>query len=118
MNPRYSMPQPERRVRKRTGWKWAIALLLILIVMAVLNPGKEEFSAYAVKDLKGTGTDLAGGITDMVARPLVESFTIRDNYIIFSTFSVPDVENGRSLIGDRSANRTYLGLFKILFIQL
>ncbi|NQX48942.1 hypothetical protein HQN87_26830 [Paenibacillus tritici] len=113
------MPQPERRVRKRTGWKWAIVLIVILVVMAVLNPGKEEFSEYAVKDLKETlGTELAGGITELVAQPLVESFTLRDNYILFSMFSIPDIQNGKSLIGDRSANRKYLGLFKIIFIKL
>lgn len=119
MNSHYDLPQPKRRVRKRTRTKWMLALAVILIIMAVLNPGKEDFSEYAVKDLEGTiGIELAGGITDMIAGPLIESFTIRKNYIIFSTFSIPDLENGKTFISDIEANRKYIGLFKIIFIRL
>lgn len=54
----------------------------------------------------------------MVAQPMVESFTIRENHILFSTFSIPDIQDGKTFIGDIKAKRKYLGLFKIIFIKL
>lgn len=54
----------------------------------------------------------------MVAQPMVESFTIRENYILFSTFSIPDIQDSKTFIGDIKAKRKYLGLFKIIFIKL
>ncbi|AIQ59023.1 hypothetical protein [Paenibacillus borealis] len=119
MNPRYDTPQPERRVRKKTAAKLSFVLIVILVLLAVLNPGKEDFGEYAVNNLEGTlGIELASGITDLVAQPLVESFTIRKNYILFSTFSIPDIQDGKTFIGDVKAKRKYLGLFKIVFIKL
>jgi hypothetical protein len=119
MNPRYNEPQPERRVRKNTAAKLSFVIIAVLVLLAVMNPGKEDFGEYAVNHLEETlGGGLAGGITSMVAQPMVESFTIRENYILFSTFSIPDIQDGKTFIGDIKAKRKYLGLFKIIFIKL
>lgn len=119
MNPRYDTPQSERKVRKKTAAKLSFVIIVVLVLLAVMNPGKEDFGEYAVNHLEGTlGVEFAGGITDLVAQPLVESFTIRENYILFSTFSIPDIQDGKTFIGDIKAKRKYLGLFKIIFIKL
>lgn len=119
MNPRYDAPQPERRVRKKTAAKLSFVIIIVLVLLAVMNPGKEDFGEYAMKDLEKTlGIELAGGITELVAQPLVESFTVRENYILFSTFSIPDIQDGRTFIGDVKAKRKFVGLFKIIFIKL
>ncbi|WP_238651581.1 DUF4359 domain-containing protein [Paenibacillus piscarius] len=119
MNPRYDTPSPARRVRGRSGGKSFLVLILVLILMAVTNPGKEEFSEYAVKNLENTmGQDIGDGITKLVAQPVVESLTQRDNYILFSVFSVPDLTNTKFFTGDGGATKKYIGLFKIIFVKL
>ncbi|MEK3684712.1 hypothetical protein GC101_02440 [Paenibacillus sp. LMG 31459] len=119
MNPRYDATQPEHKVRKKTAAKLSFVIIVVLVLLAVMNPGKEDFGEYAVNHLEETlGVELAGGITSLVAQPMVESFTIRENYILFSTFSIPDIQDGKTFIGDIKAKRKYLGLFKIIFIKL
>lgn len=119
MNPRYDATQPEHKVRKKTAAKLSFVIIVVLVLLAVMNPGKEDFGEYAVNHLEETlGVELAGGITSLVAQPMVESFTIRENYFLFSTFSIPDIQDGKTFIGDIKAKRKYLGLFKIIFIKL
>ena len=119
MNPRYDAPSPARRVRRRSGGKSFLVLILVLVVLAVTNPGKEEFSEYTVKNLENTiGQEIGDGITKLVAQPIVESLTERDNYIFFSVFSVPDLKNTRFFTGDGGAAKKYIGLFKIIFVKL
>lgn len=119
MNPRYDTPSPARRVRRRSGGKSFLVLILVLVVMAVTNPGKEEFSEYAVKNVENTiGQEIGDGITKLVAQPVVESLTERDNYILFSVFSVPDLTNTKFFTGDGGAVKKYIGLFKIIFVKL
>lgn len=120
MNSRYDTPSPACRVRRRSGGKSLLVLILVvLVVMAVTNPGKEAFSEYSVKNLENTlDQEIGDGITKLVAQPVVESLTERDNYILFSVFSVPDLKKTNFFSGDGGATKKYIGLFKILFIKL
>lgn len=107
MNSRYDTPSPARRVRRRSGGKSFLVLILVLIVMAVTNPGKEAFSEYSVKNLENTlGQEIGDGITKQVAQPVIESLTVRDNYILFSVFSVPDLKNTNFLPGMAGPRRS------------
>ncbi|MEK4042360.1 hypothetical protein NSU18_01760 [Paenibacillus sp. FSL H8-0048] len=119
MNSRYDTPSHARRVRRRSGGKSLLVLILVLVVMAVTNPGKEAFSKYSVKNLENTlDQEIGDGISKLVAQPVIESLTKRDNYILFSVFSVPDLKNTDFFTGDGGATKKYIGLFKILFIKL
>lgn len=119
MNARYYAPGPARRVRKRSGVKWFLVLILVLVVMAITNPGKEDFSEYALKNVENSvGQEIGDGITRLVAQPVVESLTERNNYILFSVFSVPDLTNTEFFTGDGGKTKKYIGLFKIIFVKL
>ena len=119
MNSRFDVPQPGPGVRKKTGAKLSLILILVLIILAVLNPGKADFGEYAGNHLEELfGIQFAEEISGMIGQPLVESFTKRQNYILFSTFSIPNIQDAKSFIGDIEENRKFLGVFKIFFIEL
>ncbi|MFD1906242.1 hypothetical protein ACFSQ7_23005 [Paenibacillus rhizoplanae] len=87
-------------------------------MMAVTNPGKEAFSEYSVKNLENTlDQEIGDGITKLVAQPVVESLTERDNYILFSVFSVPDLKKTNFLAGMAGLLRNILDCSKSFFYQ-
>ncbi|MNN79208.1 hypothetical protein D3C81_1958310 [compost metagenome] len=61
---------------------------------------------------------MPGGATDLLARPLLNSITVRDNYILFSVYSIPDIKDDKTFITDIQAEKKYLGLFKRFFFEL
>ncbi|WNS44974.1 hypothetical protein [Paenibacillus sp. MMS20-IR301] len=119
MNSRYDMPQTRYKARKSNFPKVLLVLILLAAALALTNPVKSDFSKYALNNLEDSiGISIGEGVSSLVGEPVVESFTLRDNYILFSVFSLPDVQNSKFLTGDVTAAKRYLGLFKIIFIKL
>ena len=119
MNLRYENPQTERQVRKRMAAKLYLVIIILLILLGVLNPGKGDFGEYAANHLEDSiGLGIAEGVSSLIVQPVIESFTRRENYILFSVFTVPDIQDNTTFIGDIQSTRKYLGLFKIIFIEL
>jgi hypothetical protein len=119
MNTRYERPQPEHRVRKKSSAKFFIAIALILIILAVSNPGSGDFAEYAMNHMEDSfGIEFSESVSNLIGQPVLESLTRRSNYILFSVFSIPDVKDSATFIGDIQATKKFLGLFKIFFIEL
>ncbi|WP_042202190.1 hypothetical protein [Paenibacillus camerounensis] len=115
----YFDQQVERRAKPARIRNLFILLVILLGVLTLLNPAIEDFAEYAVDDLQDTlGASLPGALTQAMIKPLVKSLADRDNYIIFSVFSLPDIQDSSTFIGDMSAKKRYLGVFKIFFIEL
>lgn len=115
----YAERQFERRARPGRIRNMLIVLVILLGVLALLNPSTEDFAEYAADDLQEIlGASLPKGLNQAVIRPLVENISERDNYIIFSVFSLPDIQDSSTFIGDITAKKRYLGVFKIFFIEL
>ncbi|WP_310833158.1 hypothetical protein [Paenibacillus pedocola] len=111
--------QPVHNYTKRRFRNFLLILGLFLVALAVLNPTREDFSEFAADDLHDKlGDWLPGGATDMLARPLLNSIAERDNYILFSVYSIPDIKDGKTFISDIQAEKKYLGLFKRFFFEL
>ncbi|AIQ47108.1 hypothetical protein R70723_15365 [Paenibacillus sp. FSL R7-0273] len=115
----YFDQQVERRAKPGRIRNLFILLVILAGVLALLNPSIEDFAEYAVEDLKEIlGASLPESLNQAVVRPLVENISERDNYIIFSVFSLPDIQDSSTFIGDITAKKRYLGVFKIFFIEL
>lgn len=115
----YAERQVDRRARPGRIRNMFIVLVILLGVLALLNPATEDFAEYAADDLQEIlGPSLPDGLNQAVVRPLVQSLAERDNYIVFSVFSLPDIKDSSTFIGDITAKKRYLGVFKIFFIEL
>lgn len=107
-------PQPGRR--PRGGGRGLLLLAAVLVVLFALNPGIEDFTDYALKDVSGDklsslvegGGTFAQGIVSKVGKSLVSSITERENYYFFSVYKVPGLEE----------STTYVGLLKKVFFKL
>lgn len=114
INPvRTSRRSSKRKIRILLG------LLITLVILAISNPTREDFVDYGMNrpdELFNTGE--SGVITNIIAKSLLDSFTGRENYILFSVFSIPKVKDNNHFIGDIQEKKKYLGLFKIIFIEL
>ncbi|MNR41843.1 hypothetical protein D3C85_1602830 [compost metagenome] len=111
--------QPVRNAKTRKFRNVLIVIGLLLVLLAVLNPGRDDFTDYAVNNLDDTlGRGFPDGISDLVARPLLNSFAERDNFILFSVFSIPDIQDSSTFIEDITEDKKYLGLFKRFFFEL
>lgn len=109
----------ERRARPGRIRNLFIVLIILAGVLALLNPSIEDFAEYAADDLQEMlGTPLPEGLNQTAVRPLVENIAGRDNYIVFSVFSLPDIQDNTTFLGDITAKKRYLGVFKIFFIEL
>ncbi|MBY0011370.1 hypothetical protein H7K49_12935 [Paenibacillus typhae] len=115
----YAERQVDRRARPGRIRNTFIVLVILLGVLVLLNPSTEDFAEYAADDLQEIlGASLPDGVSQAVIRPLVQSLAERDNYIIFSVFSLPNIQDSSTFIGDITAKKRYLGVFKIFFIEL
>lgn len=109
----------ERRARPGRIRNLIIVLVILAGILALLNPSIEDFAEYAADDLQEMlGTALPEGLNQTVVRPLVQNLAERDNYIIFSVFSLPNIQDSSTFLGDITAKKRYLGIFKIFFIEM
>ncbi|MEK5237897.1 hypothetical protein NST99_19585 [Paenibacillus sp. FSL L8-0470] len=106
-----------RSTKKKTGM--VLGLIIILILLAVSNPTRADFVDYAMNrpdEIFKVGE--SGAIMNQIAKSLLDSLTLRENFILFSVYSVPDVKDNTHFIGDIQEKKKYLGFFKIIFIEL
>ncbi len=74
-----------------------ILLLILVVLLAIFNPGMEDFQAFA-RDI--TGEMISGQVGDSglgsilsglggsLAASNIDRLTVRDNYYIFSTYTI------------------------------
>ena len=106
----YGMPdtEPTRKGSKGRASKW-IVLLLIAILFGVTNPSTDDFSNHWVEQVTDDSDNaLTKGIVSTIGKGYIEASTKRDNYVIFSIFTVND--------GLLSAK--YIGFLNRFFIKM
>lgn len=106
----YGMPdtEPMRKGSRGRASKW-IVLLLIAILFGVTNPSTDDFSNDWVEQVTDDSDNaLTKGIVSTIGKGYIEASTKRDNYVIFSIFTVND--------GLLSAK--YIGFLNRFFIKL
>lgn len=89
--------------KKNRSW----LLIVILVIMAITNPGKDDFVDHLV-DETSDGSLMEELYLHAAAELVVETMTEENNYFIFTTYEVHDF-SGNSV--------TYIGLFGF-FIEL
>lgn len=95
---------------KRVRYGTFIILLLVTILLAVTNPTKEDFSDYIVKEITGDSDGIIiKGIANSLGKTVIEAASKRDDYVLFSIFSVN---------GGESSSGKYLGFLNSVFITL
>lgn len=82
------------KIKKESGYVKLLIMIvvvgLLIILLAVTNPSRSEFAAWAVQRSEEDAHPLTEVITSALGEPLIESRTTRQNYIIFSLFEYDD----------------------------
>lgn len=77
-----------------------IVILLVVILLAVTNPSTDDFIAHNLKNISDeTSSSFEKGLVSNLARGYFEASTVRDNYVVFSTFTVTDGALSAKFIG-------------------
>lgn len=103
-----------RSTKKKTGM--VLGLIIILILLAVSNPTRADFVDYAMNrpdEIFKVGE--SGAIMNQIAKSLLDSLTLRENFILFSVYSVPDVKDNTHFIGDIQEKRN-IWVFSKLYL--
>ena len=80
--------------------------LVVIVVAIIMNPSKDDFYEWANnQSLQESNTVVEGAIKNLLISPLLKTVTVRNNYVIFSTFKI---EVGES-------ETVYLGAFNKFF---
>ncbi|MFW5790130.1 MAG: DUF4359 domain-containing protein [Bacillota bacterium] len=83
----------------RTSQFLILLILIIMILMAVTNPGLDDYANWITEQSNGeTSSQLENLISNFVGEPMIKRTTRRDNYIIFSVYEteIPDSDEERS----------------------
>lgn len=66
-----------------------IIFMLVIIILFLTNPTKPEFTEWTTNKLmEQAQTDMVKGLTSLFGNALIDSVTVRHNYILFSVFDV------------------------------
>ncbi|MFW6029987.1 MAG: hypothetical protein ACOCRO_06995 [Halanaerobiales bacterium] len=84
-----------------------IIILLLAILMIITNPDQEDFINWAIEQ-EETDTALERKLGDVIKRPLLTLATSREDYILFSIFTIQET-------GEKTV---YLGIFQNGFIRI
>jgi hypothetical protein len=77
-----------------------IVLLLICILLIVTNPTKDNFYEWADRKAQKEGiSELEGVLARIIRTPLLRIATIRNDYVLFSVFTVQFEENKDVYLG-------------------
>ena len=81
--------------------KIAAVVLVVALLLAVTNPGVEQFVDWAVQELRAEheAVDLLEALGAAVARPILRNTTERSSYGILSVFTVKGVGQEKNYIG-------------------
>ncbi|NLJ83974.1 MAG: hypothetical protein GX336_03570 [Halanaerobiaceae bacterium] len=94
---------------KKSSVKVLLVIVLLLLVLFVSNPEKNNFLDWAVRKATGPdSTELEEFFGGVVARPLLNVATTRENYYLFSIFRV--TSGGEDSL--------YIGFLRYIFIQI
>ncbi|MFE4711890.1 MULTISPECIES: hypothetical protein [unclassified Paenibacillus] len=105
----FDRPYTGRSTKRGGAGRFFLFLIVLLVALLATNPGKEDFVDYAIKNIsEESGGKLGAGIANMIGKPVLNSVTERENYILFSIFKLPVLDGSNN----------YLGIFKLIFIKL
>lgn len=95
------LPGPQVTRKSGKGRVGAIVvILLVAILFAVTNPSTADFSEHMAKGMSADGDNaLEKGIVNTLGKAYIEAATERDNYVIFSTFTITDGPLSAKFIG-------------------
>lgn len=86
-----------------------IIVLLLLVLMALTNPGQEQFVDWAIEEWEAESeTELERILGSTIGRPVLQAATNRDDYIFFSVFTVEQSDE----------DAVYLGLLRFIFFRI
>ena len=90
-------------IRKKKGPQMRISLivlLLISILLVVTNPTRDDFYAWADKKARNESvSQLEGALARIIKTPMLRIATVRNDYVLFSIFTVKIDENKDVYIG-------------------
>ena len=86
-----------------------IIFLLLVILMILTNPSQDQFVNWALEQAEqNASSGLERIIGDVIGKPVLHLATSRENYLLFSTFTVQ--QGGE--------NSVYIGLLRIIFFKI
>ncbi len=84
-----------------------IICLLVLIFLAVTNPSQENFIDWILEQ-ENNSSELEALFDEVIGRTILRATTDRENYVVFSVFTVQ--EAGEEI--------KYIGFLRRIFFQL
>jgi len=79
-----------------------IIILAIIILLVASNPSKDEFVEWFTIQIEKDANSLTEILSKTIGRPLINAYTTRNDYTIFSFYTLTSPEE----------EIKYLGLFK------
>jgi hypothetical protein len=77
-----------------------IIVLLLALAMAITNPGKDDFITWAVEEFKeNSNSELEALLGGVLGRPVLTVATTREDYFIFSIFTVEQTDEAAIFLG-------------------
>ena len=96
-----------KRKNKRGG-RSSIFLVILIVLMIITNPTKDDFLDWAQnKTIKTSESVVGGTITNLLMSPLLKTASVRQDYLLFSTYKL-EIEG---------SNTMWIGVFK-QFIEI
>ncbi|WP_433946182.1 hypothetical protein [Paenibacillus sp. SN-8-1] len=88
--------------KKKGSFGFLAILIVIAIILAATNPSKEDFTEYVVDHINVSSSSnnaFAAGMTNLIGKPILSAMTARDNYTLFSVFTINDGMHPVKVIG-------------------
>lgn len=77
-----------------------IIFLFIVVLLAVTNPQKTDYVNWAIERETNQSQDiLSKGVINLLGKPLIEQFTVKEDYVLFSIYTTNFDGNGIKTIG-------------------
>jgi hypothetical protein len=74
--------------------------LVVVVVAIIMNPSKDDFYEWASnQSLQESNTVVEGAIKNLLMSPLLKTVTVRNNFVLFSTFKIEVGENETVYVG-------------------
>ncbi|MGM0420315.1 MAG: DUF4359 domain-containing protein [Bacillota bacterium] len=71
-----------------------IFLLGLAILMAITNPGMDDYANWAADDLVEEDSGLESFVAGIIGEPIIKRMTTRNNYVVFSIYITRASDSG------------------------
>lgn len=89
-----------KRRRRSTRNLPRLITLVVVVVAIIMNPSKDDFYEWASnQSLQESNTVVEGAIKNLLMSPLLKTVTVRNNFVLFSTFKIEVGESETVYVG-------------------